>query len=77
MAKVGCVPNTLRQNRTVKCKERPVGHKHTTLVHENNPNQYFSAPEEFFFKGLKTHLLNLPQSANAVVKMTGLPDFAR
>lgn len=36
MAKVGCVPNTLRQNRTVKCKERPVDHKHTTLVHEKN-----------------------------------------
>lgn len=40
-----------------------------TFVHENL-NQHFSAPEEF-----KNTPANLPQSANTVVKLTGLPDF--
>lgn len=44
-----------------------------TFVHENL-NQHFSAPEVFFLKDKNTPA-NLPQSANTVVKLTGLPDL--
>lgn len=46
-------------------------HIHKTFVHENL-KQYFSAPEDLL--KIKTHLLELPQSANTVV-LTGLPDL--
>lgn len=63
------LPKTRWPTEEVKWKERPVFNKHTTFVHENL-NQHFSAPEEF-----KNTPANLPQSANTVVKLTGLPDL--
>lgn len=45
--------------------------KHVSLKIWTN----ISVHQKYSLEWIKTHLLNLPQSANTVVKMTGFPDF--
>jgi len=71
------VLNTWRPTEQLSGKSAQSVTNTQTFVHENL-NQHFSAPEEFFFffSFLKRNTpANLPQSANTVVKLTGLPDL--
>lgn len=63
-----------------KVERAPILSQHTkTLVHERKKTKQsepiFQCTRRNSFKWIKTHLANLPQSANTVVKMTGLPDL--
>lgn len=70
------VPNTLWPTERVSGKSAQSITNTQTFVHENL-NQYFSAPEEKkkIIQTDKNTPANLPQSANTVVKLTGLPDL--
>lgn len=75
----GCVvvPNTQWPTDQFKWKERPVYHKHTFCPWKSEPT--FQCTRRILWKKKKREdkntPANLPQSANTVVKLTGLPDL--